>query len=125
MSNIAITPANLTAFRTATDSAAAAATSAVANATEVFEFASNGKPFIVEASVADSHGSVALSLVKGDGWGGKAISIGAAPQNKVTCFLVESGYGLNSDGKIEILATPATGKKLYTEHALTLRVYQL
>lgn len=125
MSNIVITPANLTAFRTATDSAAAAATSSVADATEKFEFASNGKPFIIEASVANSHGSVTLSVVKGDGWGGKAMTIGAAVQNKVTAFLVESGYGLNTDGKIEILATPASGKKLYTDHALTLRVYQL
>jgi len=125
MSNIAITPANLTAFRTGADSATAAATSEVADATETFEFTATGKPFIVMASLANTHGPVALTTVAGDGWAGKAISLGTTVQNKVTAFLVESGYGVNTDGKVEILATPASGKKLLTDHALTLRVIQL
>jgi GTPase SAR1 family protein len=115
----------MTAFRTAVDSAAAAATSSVADTAETFEFVATGKPFIVEASVANTHGSVALALVAGDGWAGKTTTIGAAVQNKVTDFYVESGYGVNSDGKIEILATPASGKRLATDHVLTLRIIQL
>lgn len=125
MSNIAITETDLVKFRTATDYATAAATSTAANTAETFEFDSLGGPFIVLATVANSHGSVSLALTKGDGWAGQAISIGDAVQNKVTAFLVEPAYGMQDTGKIEIKATPANGKKLLTDHALTLGVIQI
>ena len=124
MANIEITPANMEAFRTATAAAAAAATSSVIDTAETFEFATNGKPFILLATVADTHGSVALAMNAGDLWAGKATTVGSAPQAKTTAFLVESGYGVNSDGKIEIVATPASGKRLATDHALKLTVIQ-
>lgn len=125
MANTAITPANLTAFRKATDMAVVAATASVADTPETFEFVATGKPFILLATVANSHGSVALSMNVGDTWAGKATTIGAAVENKTTAFYVESGYGLNDAGKIEIVATPATGKILLTNHALKLSVIQL
>lgn len=125
MPNIAITPSDMTAFRTAVDSAQAAAASSVIDTAETFEFASNGKPFIVLASVANTHGSVALTMTAGDAWAGLAKTIGAAVQNKTTAFYVESGFALLDTGKIEIVATPASGKRLATDHALKLQVIQL
>jgi hypothetical protein len=121
----AIVPANLTAFRTATDSAATAATADTADLAESFDFTSNGKPFIVLAKVAAANGSVTLAMSAGDSWAAKATSIGLAPQAKTTAFYVESGYGVDSDGKITITATPASGKKLLTDHVLTLAVIQI
>lgn len=128
MSNIAITPATVTAFNTATDAAVAAATSTVADATEVFEVAITGKPSKVALifSNANSHGSYTYSIAAGAfGLSGAAVT-GSIAQNKPNAVVqLETGRVQGSDGKILITLKPADGKKLLTDHAATIRAINL
>lgn len=128
MSNIAITPATITAFDTATDAAAATSTSTEINISETFEFALTGKPSKVAFifSNANSHGTYTYSIAAGVlGVSGKA-KTGSILQNKPNAVVqIETGRYINANGKIEITLTPASGKKLYTDHGATVRVINL
>jgi hypothetical protein len=124
MPNTAITKNELTKFRTGAELTQTAATVDTAGDTETFEFATNGMPFLLIADVAATNGSVSLEVVKGNLWSGATKSV-TAEQNKKTMFYVEAAYGARKDGKLYIKATPATGKKLKTDHALKLSVVEI
>jgi hypothetical protein len=128
MPNIAITPATVTAFNTAASAAAAAAVSSTANEAEVFEVAIVGKPTKVALMFnnANSHGSYTYSIAAGAfGTSGAAVT-GTIVQNKTgEVVQLETGKVQDSTGKIVITVTPATGKRLATDHACTIRAINL
>ena len=80
---------------------------------------------LIRATVADTNGAVGLSVTAGDFWAStSALSLSVA-QATTAIFIVEGGKYTQSDGTIVITATPATGKKLKTDHALTMSAFQL
>jgi len=104
-----------------------AATADVADTAEVFTITPTKRTdkIIIEVSVADTNGTVVCTLGAGDYWAGKAVSFNAV-QNKTSVFHVSDiARFLTSDGKIKLTLTPATGKKLLTDHAATVQVIEL
>jgi len=128
MSNIAITPATVLAFNTNYAAAAASATSSVADTAEVFEVLFTGKPSKVCLifSNANSHGTYTYSVAAGVfGLSGAAVT-GSVAQNKPNDVIqIETGRVLDADGKMIITLTPASGKRLATDHAATIRAIGL
>lgn len=105
-------------------SAVNAATSSVADTAEEFVLTptKNDDKTIVRVAVANTHGSVTLTVTAGDFWmGGTALTL-TCVQNKTTIFQLESAKYLQSNGTYVITATPAGGKRLATDHAMTLEV---
>ncbi len=128
MANITITPATVTNFTDHADAAAAAATSTVVDATEVFEVSITGKPSKVALifSNANGHGSYTYSIAAGDfAFSGAAVT-GSVAQNKPNSVRqIETGKVQDDDGKILITLTPASGKRLLSDHAATIRAVNL
>ena len=48
-----------------------------------------------------------------------------ADEDGTTAVQIETGIFTKTNGTIEVVATPATGKKLLTDHALTVEVIEL
>lgn len=119
----AITNTLINKYNTATEyKAATAATETTADKAEEFKYTPTGKAnkVVFGIAVANSHGSVAVKFAKAPGvFGGADLTI-SAPENKTTVVQVEQGRFVQADGTFKITMTPATGKKLYTDHAATI-----
>ncbi len=136
MANIAVTPKQIKALYTAYDVATqAAATGSVVDATDTFYFvipdgARAIQRILVEVEVANSHGSVVAQCDAGEMWAAKAKTV-TCPQNKTTMFMFEPAKHLipraadaigSNDKEINITLTPASGKRIYTDHAAKVAV---
>lgn len=123
MSAIAITNTLIKKYNTATEfKAATAATEDTASKAEEFKYTPTGKAnkVIFGIAVAASNGAVAVKFTKAPGvFGAEDITIAAAA-NKTTIVQVEQGRVVQADGSFEITLTPATDKKLKTDHAATI-----
>jgi hypothetical protein len=109
------------------DAATTAATADTADLAEVFDITpgkKDGKVIIEINNVSALNGSVTWSLAAGDFWAGKALT-GTIAQGKSYGIEVESAKHKKSTGKMELTITPASGKKLKTDHTLTVAVKQL
>ena len=80
---------------------------------------------VLRFTVADTHGAVALSVAAGDFWASTgALSLSVA-QATTGLVVLEGAKYTKANGTIEVTATPAVGKKLKTDHALTVSCFQL
>lgn len=106
----------LNAFQTVTIMAADADT---ANLAQDFIYTPTGKDnkIAVFVSVADTHGAVATKLVGGVGAFGIADKSDSVAQNTTEFAQIETGRFRQADGTIKLTLTPASGKKLASEHA--------
>lgn len=108
---------------------------AVANAADV-DTVNGTQKFVITPNVGDektvirvgvgaANGAVSASIKAGDFWmGGSALVVSCA-QAKTSLIQLESAKYLQENGTYEITFTPATGKKLLTDHALTVEVDSL
>ena len=110
-----------------------AATSTVIDEVEVFTFTpTKGMDKIaIEVKVANTHGTVACSLGAGGQFWASAAKTFNAVQNVTSIFHVcdiarfaKEVAGENED-KIELTLTPASGKRLLTDHAATVQIIEL
>jgi len=120
MANISVTPVkglkNLE-----TETAAVAATSTTADTAETFEF-SSGKSFaLVFSSILIG---IKFEFSEGTMWAGKS-GLDFTTTEKCGAYVVESAKVTPTNGKVTIKAIPASGKKLLTDHALTVTVVEL
>ena len=80
---------------------------------------------VIRAKVADTNGAVALSVTAGDLWAAtSALSLSCA-QATDNIFILDAAKYVQSDGTIVITATPASGKKLKSDHAFVMSAFQL
>jgi len=105
----------------------AAAASSVVNATEDFVMTLDGdhRTAILVKNGA-GHGAVTIAIPVGDGfWFGKgdAGALTVADGTEQVLYLESAKYQANA-GTITMTATPATGKRLLTDHALTVSVLE-
>lgn len=135
---MAVTVTNLTLVRdTVKLLVADAATADVANTAEVFTITPTKgvDKMIIEVSVANTHGTVVCSLgAGGQYWPSKALTWNAV-QNKTSIMHVSdiarfAKYvapveGVSQPDTILLTLTPASGKKLLSEHAATVTVIEL
>jgi hypothetical protein len=127
MANTDVTIKQLT-INAQTEYAATAATATGANTAEIFDIAPtkrDGKFLIIIDNVAADQGSVTWSLAAGDFWAGTAALTGTIAQGKKYAIEVETAKYLQSDGKLNLTVTPASGKILLTNHTLTVGAIQL
>lgn len=133
-----ITTANLTnllKLNTAYEVKQVAATETTIDDTETFYFALPAQRIIqrvvVLVEVAASHGSVSAQVLAGNAWAAKAQTAVACPQAKTTAFSFEPGMAIiykaanaigSNDKEIQIRLTPASGKKLQTDHVAKITV---
>ena len=80
---------------------------------------------LIRITVAAVHGTVTFSVAAGPFWMGIAAKTGSVAQAKTSVLQLETAKYLQSNGTIEITFTPASGKKLKSEHVLTVEVDQL
>lgn len=123
---VTITNTTITAINTITTGTSNAATSSVIDATEVFTLTPTvpSKRIAIRISVANSHGTVAFSVAANPGYRGKAVTFSVA-QNTNKYIVLDSSEGLSATGTVVITATPASGKRLATDHALAIEVVEL
>lgn len=119
----AITNTLIEKYNTATEyKAATAAAEDTASKTEEFKYTPTGKAnkVVFGIAVAASNGAVKVKFTKAPGvFGGADLEITAA-EGKTTVVQVEQGRFVQADGTFQITLTPATGKKLKTDHAATI-----
>lgn len=121
---ISVTNTLIAARNTKYEPTANAATADTANETQKFIITPTvgDDKTLIRISVGDTHGAVAYSVAAGDFWMGISALTGSAAQAKTSLITLETAKYLQSDGTIEITFTPASGKKLKTEHALSVEV---
>lgn len=127
MANIAITNTKITALNTDQALTFNASDESVINTTQKFVYTPTGKDhkIVLGIKVADSHGAVAYSIGAGDGVFGSAAKTGSVAQNTTDVIQIETGKYMQTGGTVEITFTPATGKRLATDHALNVFALEL
>ncbi len=124
---IAITNSQIAAFGTVADLTFNAADADTADLAQKFYYTPTGKDHkvVIAFQVANTHGTVAVSFTGGAGVFGTAAKAVNAPQNKTSLVQIETGRYMQSNGKIEIVCTPASGKRLTSDHALKVFAIEL
>jgi hypothetical protein len=124
---IAITNSKITALNTKQAFTFMAADQDTADATQDFIYTPTGKDhkIVIGIQVADTNGAVAHSITGGTGVFGTAAKTGSTAQATTGIVQIETGRYMQADGTIKITFTPATGKKLKTDHALKVWVIEL
>ena len=101
------------------------ATADVANLAEEFTLTPTGSKFIVQVdNVSGSNGSVTFSLAAGTMWAKTVALTGTILQGTSQVLEVDTAKYLDG-GDMALTITPASGKKLLTDHALTIQAIQL
>jgi len=127
MADIALTSTTLTTYQGEKAITVIDSTSTVINATETFAITPNraANKLVVIINVGPTHGAVAFSVAAGTHFGAGNDYTGSVAQDTSEAFVLDTAKFLNADGKIIITATPATGKKLYTDHAMSASLISL
>lgn len=127
MADIAITNTKITALNVDQALTFNAANEDVANTAQKFVYTPTGKDnkIVFGVQVANSHGSVAFSVGAGDGVFGTAAKTGTVAQNTTDVIQIETGRCAKTNGTVEITFTPASGKRLTSDHALKVFAIEL
>ena len=104
-----------------------AATSTVANTAEVFTVTPStaGTQTMFRITVGPTHGAVAYSVAAGVEFGKGIAFTGSVAQSTSEVFVLDTARFLTAAGTILITLTPASGKKLLTDHAASMAVYNV
>lgn len=127
MANIAITNTLISALNADQALSFSAADETVINTAQKFVYTPTGKDvkIVFGIQIADTHGTVTWSIAGGAGVFGTAAKTGSTAQNTTDVIQVETGRYVLTNGTIEITFTPATGKRLLTDHALKVWAIEL
>jgi hypothetical protein len=123
---MAVTVTNsTTVLNTAVEKTFNAATADTANESEVFTITPTKADYksFIEIKNAGSNGTITYSIAAGDLWAGKVLT-GSVAQGKTSIIQVEGGKVMQDNGTILVTLTPASGKKLLTDHAATIQYVQ-
>lgn len=124
---VAVTNATILLYNTITTLTDNPATSSVIDATEVFTITPT-KPdgrVLIEIENGPTHGTITYSIAAGGFWAAGSALTGSVAQTLSRGIVLESAKYLSAAGTIVITFTPASGKRLLTDHLLTVRVTQL
>jgi len=104
-----------------------AATSSVVDATEVFTItptkADQRVAIIIENG--PTHGTISYSIAAGGYWAAGSALTGTVSQATSRAIVLEGAKYKAAAGTIAITFTPASGKRLFTDHALVVQIIQL
>jgi hypothetical protein len=125
---VTVTNSLISALNTEQTFTANAATSTTINETEVFTITPTNKDhkMAIFFSNGSGHGAVTYSIAKGAGvFQAPAAKTGSIAAGAIEVIQIESGKYLSSSGTIVITMTPATGKRLLTDHAFSMYELEL
>lgn len=127
MADVAITNSKIAALNADQALAFNAATEDTADTAQKFIYTPTGRDskICIGIQVGPTNGAVAYSIGAGVGVFGAAAKTGTTAQATTDIIQIETGRYMKADGTIEITFTPATGKKLKTDHALNVFVIEL
>lgn len=115
-------------LNTAVVSTPTAAVADVADLAEIFEITltkSAGKSYIEINNVSGANGTVTFSLAAGTEYGGSSVALTGSVAQGVSRLLQVDDMKYKTAGLMTLTITPALGKKLKTDHTLTIKVGQL
>jgi hypothetical protein len=124
---VAVTNTNVATYNTITSVTANAATSSVINETEVFTITptrADNKVAIVITN-GPTHGTLTYSIAAGGAWAAGSALTGSVAQSTTRTILLEGGKYKSASGTYVVTFTPASGKRLLTDHALSVEVIEL
>jgi len=130
MADVDITNVDVSALETMTELALDAATEDTIDTAQKFVITPDAyKQFercAIVVKEANGAGNLSFSLAAGDYYwaSGKALT-GSVTSSKTMVMVVESAKYKNSDGKMELTLTPASGKKLKTDHGAEVGFIEL
>lgn len=126
---ITVTNSTLAAYDTETAVTANAATSTTIDETEAFTVTPTkaGHKVVVLLTNATGHGAFTWELPVGALWAGDTATTlsGSIAAGATEMIQLESGAHLSSAGTYVITLTPASGKRLLTDHAAVMEVIEL
>lgn len=105
-----------------------AATSTTIDATEAFTIvpsAAGHDVLIVINNGATDQGTITYSVAAGTQFGAGAALTGSVVQNTSDAIVLKSAKYKNASGAFVITFTPASGKRLLTDHALSVEVIEM
>lgn len=125
--DIAITNSLITALNADQALSFNAADQDTIDAVQKFVYTPTGKDnrVCIGIQVGPTNGIVSWSIGSGTGVFGLPAKAGTTAQATTDIIQIETGRYMNADGKIVITFTPASGKKLKTDHALNVWVVEL
>lgn len=126
MADIACTKSTIAAFNSRYTLTKNAADADVNDTAQNFTYTPTkaGSRILVFAEVANTNGAVVISAAAGDFHMGGTTSI-SCTQNVTTGFVLEDAKMKSKAGVMTLTATPASGKKLLTDHTLKITVVEL
>lgn len=103
------------------------ATSSVIDATEVFTITPTKAhdKVLIEIENGPTHGTITYSIAAGGFYAASAALTGSVVQDLCRGIVLETAKYLSATGTIVITFTPASGKRLLTDHLLVVRVTQM
>lgn len=124
---VTVTNSTIAAINTAQELTNNAATSSTIDETEVFTITltrADAKAVLIIDNPA-SQGTVTYSIAAGTYWAAGAAKTGSVAQAKSSVIQLEGAKYMNEDREIKITFTPATGKRLLTDHTLAMKVVEV
>ena len=125
---VVVTNTTLALYDTETTLTANAATSSTINEAEAFTITPTkaGMHVVIEFTNGAGHGAYTWELPVGALWAGDTATTltGSIADGSTEVIMLESAKHLSAAGTYVITLTPATGKRLLTDHAATMQVIE-
>ena len=124
---VSVTNTTIAALNTDQTLTANVATADSADATEVFTITptKKGSKLLIVFQNANSHGAYTYSIAAGAAWASTSAITGSIAQNAKEALQVDTAKVMSASGTILVTLTPASGKKLASEHVATMFVAEL
>ena len=124
---VAITNTRISALNADQTLTQNAATSSVIDATEVFTYTPTGKDnrILIGFVNGAGHGAYTYSIAAGTGVFGAAAKAGSIAAGSTEVIQIETGKYMQTAGTVLITLTPASGKRLLTDHAAAMWAAEL
>ena len=124
---VSITNTKITALNADQTLTQNAATSSVIDEAEVFTYTPTGKDnkILIGFVNGTGHGAYTYSITAGTGVFGVAAKTGSIAAGATEVIQIETGRYMQTAGTVLITLTPASGKRLLTDHAAAMWVAEL
>lgn len=123
---VTVTNSKILSMNTKANATNNAATSSVIDATEVFTITPTRPDYkgLIRMTSVAGQGDITFSIAAGAFWAGSSAITGTLVAGTPLILELEGAKVKSSTGTIAITFTPASGKRLLTDHALGLEYYE-
>lgn len=124
---VTVTNSTISTFNTEVVKTNNPATSSVVDATEVFTITptESDEKVVVEFKNGAGHGALAWSVGAGDYWAAGDALTGSVADGATEVIVLEGAKYKLQAGTVAVTLTPASGKRLLTDHAAAVNVIEL